>query len=354
MTRLLIIILFVLWCNLQCTATNYLTLGVYVVTNTSESTGCDLNNVANVMIATEYCTYDALSGMSTKLKSDCNTIEYYSNKDCSGTPSSEEYLNYYDPNETCFNYNIQDDDNLEGMDISYSITCSADPDYLTWPGYVQFDGNSTDSDTCSNSVSSLSAQIFALNSECTGLTLTVDGFSVEVSAQAMIVDNQLVQRYYYMNSLCEGEGVDEIIIYQINTCEDESILYSPSLKSGLNKHLSSLKNSIVNTISNNVLKHSAIKSTVVGNQLYYPTGYAYGSSQVGLIPYVENVIEETNGYNPASVDTNRSETTTLGAGGIIGIIVSILVVATLVSYVIYSRRKSRKAAGQLGLALQEV
>ena len=341
----------------HCSATTYLTLGVYVVTNSSDSMGCKENNMANVMMATEYCTYDKTTGMSSKVKNDCNTIEYYSNTDCSGTPSSEDYLYLYDPDNTCFNYNIQDDDHLDGLDISYSVTCIEDPEYLTWPGYVLFNGNDTQADTCSNSVSSLNTKIFALNSECTGLTLTISGFPVEMSAQAMIVDNQLVERYYSLNSICDSNGVDEIIIYNIDTCEDTNIVYSPNLKFEQNKHASMLKNSLVNKISSNVLKsHNAVKSSnfgTIGDQLFYPSGFVYGASQVGLIPYVENVIAETGGFNPASSGAN-SGTTTLGAGAVIGIIFSIMAVATVVAYIFYSRRKSTKAAGQLGMALQEV
>lgn len=341
-------------------ATTYLNLGVYVGTNSSDTVDCDSNNMANVMMATEYCTYDKTTGISSKVKNDCNTIEYYSNTDCSGTPSSEGYLDLYDPDNTCFNYNIQDDDSLDGLAISYSITCIEDPEYLTWPGYVLFSGNDTQADTCSNSVSSLNTKIFALNNECTGLTLTESGYHVSMSGQAMIVDDQLVERYYYMNSVCDGDGIDEIIIYEIGTCEDTNNVYSSNLKFEQSKHASILKNSVVSKISSTVLRSSnAVKGSnfeTVGDQLFYPDGFVYGSSQVGLIPYVEHVIAETGGINPATSGTGNgnSGASTLGAGAVIGIIFSIMAVATVVAYIFYSRRKSTKAAGQLGMALQEV
>lgn len=324
------------------------------------------------MYAAGYCgSYVPGSGYYMMLSEDCLNLLTYNTPDCSGDALSSvsfDIMGNYSTFGECYDTSIESsDDDVTGsftMFQSLKTSCLKDPSWLSEPGYATFPVSTTGGD-CTGNFSDLSVSTLAYSKSCSKVTFIIDGEEMSYSTRASTDDNKL-SILSYTSSDCSGTYYPAVLLTELDACgdyfsgtdDDDTFLndVTPNLRSKTSvletkesafyqKFLRS-KEAVDKLVAPNLARLSRLLGqTSTSSTLYY------GSSKVGNIPYIGEVITETGGVNPATADSNNdgSDNSGISGGSIAAIVVVLFLVATGTAYYIYLRQK-----GKISMAMQEV
>lgn len=323
------------------------------------------------MYAAGFCGSVPGSGYYMMLSEDCLNLLTYSTPDCSGDALSSvsfEIMGNYSTFGECYDTSIESsDDDVTGsftMFQSLKTSCLKDPSWLSEPGYATFPVSTTGGD-CTGNFSDLSVSTLAYSKSCSKVTFIIDGEEMSYSTRASTDDNKL-STLSYTSSDCSGTYYPAVLLTELDACgdyfsgtdDDDTFLndVTPNLRSKTSvletkesafyqKFLRS-KEAVDKLVAPNLARLSRLLGqTSTSSTLYY------GSSKVGNIPYISEVITETGGVNPATADSNNdgSDNSGISGGSIAAIVVVLFLVATGTAYYIYLRQK-----GKISMAMQEV
>ena len=93
--------------------------------------------------------------------------------------------------------------------------CESNPEWLSWPGYVQYNNASADSTTCSVDAP---AAVYGFSPNCA----TYDAGLTKISEQAVVDDDTLVVNTYRQGQ-CQGNYTSTVVIEGLNACHQKQL-----------------------------------------------------------------------------------------------------------------------------------